>query len=280
MKPKRLNPMKASLKQPALAAACMIILTSASHAAVVFNDTFDSGTGAWYRATTNGTLTNESGRLRSTETGNNMDETIGRSFTSQTLNVGETIRLTFDLIWNSATATGASQIFRAGLFDVTNPIGAAEWSSSNAIGAWEGYYTFVRDGNATGNIARREDAAFASTTVGPTNGGGTITPIGSNTTNHDIANLTTYQGLFEVIYVSATQVDTLFTLKEGEITRFSVAGSQTSGSLVTSFDTVVFKAGATTTFTEFDNVRLSVIPEPSAALLGGLGLLALFRRRR
>lgn len=30
----------------------------------------------------------------------------------------------------------------------------------------------------------------------------------------------------------------------------------------------------------FDNVRLTVIPEPGAALLGGLGLLALLRRRR
>jgi hypothetical protein len=30
----------------------------------------------------------------------------------------------------------------------------------------------------------------------------------------------------------------------------------------------------------FDNVRLTSIPEPSAALLGGLGLLALLRRRR
>jgi uncharacterized protein (TIGR03382 family) len=29
-----------------------------------------------------------------------------------------------------------------------------------------------------------------------------------------------------------------------------------------------------------DDVTLTVIPEPSAALLGGLGLLALLRRRR
>lgn len=245
------------------------------------NDTFDSGTGAWYRATNNGTLTNESGRLRSTETGSNMDEAIGRSFTSQALNVGETIRLTFDLIWNSTTATANNQIFRAGFFNVTNPITAANWSGSNAIGPWGGYYTFVRDGNAIGNLARRESSASASNTVGPTNGAtGTFTQIGSNTTNYDIANLTTYQGMFEVTYVSATQIDTLFTLMSGSTTHFSVAGSQTSGPLVTTFDTVVFKTGASVTEAFFDNVQVTVIPEPSSALLGGIGLLALFRRRR
>ncbi|NQX01842.1 PEP-CTERM sorting domain-containing protein [bacterium] len=38
---------------------------------------------------------------------------------------------------------------------------------------------------------------------------------------------------------------------------------------------IVFASGAF-----YDNVQLTVVPEPSAALLGGLGLLALFRRRR
>jgi hypothetical protein len=30
----------------------------------------------------------------------------------------------------------------------------------------------------------------------------------------------------------------------------------------------------------FDNVRLVAVPEPSAALLGGLGMLCILRRRR
>lgn len=39
-------------------------------------------------------------------------------------------------------------------------------------------------------------------------------------------------------------------------------------------------AGANSTFHVYDNILISAVPEPSAALLGGLGLLALLRRRR
>lgn len=59
----------------------------------------------------------------------------------------------------------------------------------------------------------------------------------------------------------------------------------TSSSLVTfhsaasgsDFETLVFESGASTTMT-VDNI--TVVPEPASALLGGLGLLALLRRRR
>jgi uncharacterized protein (TIGR03382 family) len=37
---------------------------------------------------------------------------------------------------------------------------------------------------------------------------------------------------------------------------------------------------ANSTVANIDNLSITAIPEPSAALLGGLGLLALLRRRR
>lgn len=41
-----------------------------------------------------------------------------------------------------------------------------------------------------------------------------------------------------------------------------------------------YNTGGTPSYTYMDNASLSVIPEPGAALLGGLGMLALLRRRR
>jgi hypothetical protein len=247
----------------------------ASNAAVIFTDTFDSGTGNWYKARTSGTLSNSSGKLSWAEGGSNMDEVIGRSFTQQSLAVGETIRLTFDFTWTSS----GGDILRAGLYDVTNAIAADNWAGSNAIGAWDGYYTFVRDANSSGNVARSDAAGSASGTVGPTNAGTTIT-VGSNTTNFDINDnsTVTYQGMFEINYVSAGQMTTLFTLTEGATTRFSVSGS--TSTIYDTFDTVVFKTGANGPTSSFDNVSVEFIPEPSAALLGALGALVLLRRKR
>lgn len=227
-----------------------------------FIDTFDAGTGAWFKATSGGSLTHDNGRLRWAENGSMMAEAIGRPFAPHTLVAGQTLRLTFDFAWNTgSTTTGSAKIIRAGLFNVASPINADNWSGANAIGAWDGYYTFVRDGNATGNLARRESSASASASNGPTNGSGTITQIGSDTTNFNINDNATviYRGTFDVTRVSDTRIETLFTLKEGEVTRFSVPGSQTSASLATTFNTVVFKTGANNPVAFYDNVRLEVI---------------------
>ena len=53
------------------------------------------------------------------------------------------------------------------------------------------------------------------------------------------------------------------------------AGSQT---LYLSFNN--YRPAATDSWSVLDNVTITAIPEPSAALIGGLGLLALLRRRR
>jgi hypothetical protein len=54
----------------------------------------------------------------------------------------------------------------------------------------------------------------------------------------------------------------------------------TGGSIGQTLGIKVVSTGATNSYANFDEIQVNVIPEPSAALLGGLGMLALLRRRR
>jgi hypothetical protein len=73
-------------------------------------------------------------------------------------------------------------------------------------------------------------------------------------------------------------------LTAGEFKDFSVSFTALEGETYIGQNLAVLMGigllGTNTAAVEFDNVRLTAIPEPSAALLGGLGLLALLRRRR
>lgn len=271
--------MKTYLKSLALAAASFVILTATSHAAIVFTDTFDSGTGAWYRAGTVNTLTNTSQQLSwTTSAGGTTDAirlTIGRAFPTTSLAVGQTLRLSFDVTQSGTTSLN---ILRVGLYDVATPITADDWSVGSNVGAFAGYVSFIRDNSLLANPARYDAGTDTNnTTTGPTMAG---TGIGSVVTQYDILQSTTYQGVFDITRTSPTQMDTLFTLSSGITTHFSVSG--TTSSIVNSFDTALLRVDPTLTNATalFDNIQLEVIPEPSAALLGSLGLLALLRRRR
>jgi hypothetical protein len=272
--------MNDSLKQPVLALACLAALNATSQSAVIFTDTFASGTGSWFRASNVNTLANNGSGQLSWSSSNGLGspndgvaQVIGRSMAAQTLTVGQTIRLTFDYTQTTATA---GDILRAGFYNVATPPTADAWSTSGTlVGAFSGYTTFVRDASATGNIARSESTTDTNAvTTGPTMAvTGTFANITSpaNIQNIDIAVNTQYQAVFDVTLTSLTQVNTLFTLSNG----FSVAGQ--TNTVYNGFDTVVLR---TVNSALFDNIKVEVIPEPRAALLGGLGLLALLRRRR
>lgn len=285
--------MKRALKAITLPAAVTLLATATTQATVIFTDDFTSaGTGAWYKGGNTGTLANTGNALVWAENGNSMDETIARSFTAQTISVGQTIRLTFDYSQNGGTT---SNIIRAGLYDVTNAVAANNWAGSGAIDAWQGYSTFVRDNSASGNVARVDSGTDTTGTLGPTQGTTnassptvTVATITSpaNTTSFDINNSgTVYQAVFEVTR-TLTGMTTLFTLSSGSTTHFSVTGSTTT--VYSTFDTVVLKHAGTSGTTAapvimpatYDNIQVSVIPEPATAALGAFGVLALLRRRR
>ena len=97
-------------------------VVATGHAQVIFTDTFDSGTGNWYQSGTAGTLTTSDNQL-SWLRGGQTRETIGRSFSAQSIGVGESIRLTFDFKQNASVG-----ILRAGLYNVGTPIAAGNWA--------------------------------------------------------------------------------------------------------------------------------------------------------
>ncbi len=247
-------------------ATSMFSLRVLTRSGVVFSDAFDSGAGAWFKAApaAGDALVNSGGQLAWTESGNVMSEVIGRSFPQTTIAVGQKLRLTFDY---RQSGTPTNTIVRAGLYHLSTPIVAANWAGGNAVGAWNGYGTLVRDANATGNYARVEASSATSATAGPSSGAsGTYTDITSpaNTTQFDIndTGAVTYQVVFEVTCTSATRMDTLFTMSStsgnSTTTHFSVAGSTTT--VNQTFDAVVFKQAGGSGLTAFyDNVKVEVI---------------------
>ena len=271
--------MKIRVKQIMLGATAIALFTTSSEAAIVFTDTFASGTASWYTGGSTGTLQNTSGQLDWSPSGTNNDTySIGRSFSSQTVAVGETIRLTMDYTQNAATS---GDIIRVGFYDVTNAISANEWSTSGStIAAYSGYYGFIRDNGTTSQLRRESVTDTTAATNGPTVNT-TVNALSNLTgtfTTFDIVQSTSYKIVFEATRTSSTLMSVTYKLTslDGASIYQNITGD-TTALLMNSFDTVVIRPNGPALF---DNIEVSVIPEPTAALLGGIGFLMLLRRRR
>jgi hypothetical protein len=239
---------------------------------VLFTDTFGGDSGGWFKAApVNGdSLAVSNGWLEWMENGTLMQEVIGRSFPEVALSVGQTLRLSFDYRQNGTPNT--SHLVRAGLYDLTTPVAAHNWAGSNAVGTWKGYGTFVRDNSTSSatNVARVESGTVTSATAGPNNGtSGTYTDIGAKITQFDLddSGAVTYRFVFDVNHVSPTRIDTLLTVTSGSgpstVTHFSIPGSQTTGTLRNTFNTVVLKqAGGTAMPASYDNIMVELIGGP------------------
>jgi hypothetical protein len=240
------------------AAVSLAILSTAPAQTTIFNDTFDSGTGQWYKGGTLGTLTNTSQQLSWTEdTATGMGQVIGRSFATQSLAVGESIEFTFDY-----TRTGGNLgILRVGLFNLTDPIAADNWAN-DADNAWSGYYTFIR--SSTSNNARYDfqngmavpgggTGLNSATLNGPTFVGGEMTVTAGGSTFNAVALDTRHQGSF-LLTRTETGVETLFTLSQGETQVYSVAAHTTT--LFTDFNTAAIRISEGTVL--FDTMQVRV----------------------
>jgi hypothetical protein len=236
---------------------------------VIFTDTFDNGTGSWFKAApvTGDSLDTTDGALVWKENGNLMSESIGRSFPGVNLSVGQKLKLSFD--YRQTGTQPATHIIRAGFYQLANPITADNWAGANAVGAWKGYGSFVRDNstNTQTNVARVESGSTTSTTAGPNNGtAGAYTDIGSTITQQNLADdgSVTYHFVFEATLISATRMDTLLTVSSGSgptsTTHFSIPGTQSTGTVHNGFNTVVLKqSGGSAMPATYDNLTVELI---------------------
>jgi hypothetical protein len=259
-------------------------LAATAPAAVVFNDTFDSGTTPWFKVYTGGsnpgTLSNASGEL-SWALQDGTKGIIGRAFNATSLaSDGDKLKLTFD--WRQTAASVS--IIRVGLADITGTLAADGWgangSSAGTIGSYTGYYSFFRDASGTANEAREQTGT--NTAIGNVPTSDPQAPLASTTQNYDINQdgTVTYQVLFELERLSPTSVKTTMTLSSGVTTHMTMVGTDIT-SAYTSFDSAYIRGGAASTML-LDNIKLEyvAVPEPTSLALLGLGAMGLIRRRR
>lgn len=157
------------------------------------------------------------------------------------------------------------------------------------------------DGQTSGSFAVPEVSGLTvtiqsiSTTSTPGVPNSTASAFGINSSGAGDDSSAFDADFIESLTLSFNQAVTITSFKLGSFTgtdAFTFAGtaivdSDADGNNVYTFSTPIaiaantnFSLGATTGTVSFENIVLTVIPEPSAALLGGIGLIALLRRRR
>ncbi len=229
----------------------------------------------WATISTTATLSNTSTASPtwgSGATDNAKASNLYASFPTITLAaVGDAVTLTGSatLVGASVSGTGGG-FFRFGLFDVNGK------SDTNG---WLGYLAYNTGSASSGTLYERTSgntAGFTSST-GTTTLVSTASAMGTGV----VLTNTQYDFTFNIARTASTAVTITSSLKRhsdnldfGNLT-FTDTTPQTY-----TFNRVGFQ---NTTDTNADQIQMSnvaVVPESSACLLGGLGVLALLRRRR
>ena len=266
-----------------LLATCAIaaLSTAASHAAIIFNDTFEDGAGVGETATAGNDAfdpndiawAGENSTVMSVQTdatfgsqvlqalrsggGDTFNLTRG-TFTTQTLSsIGDSITLSLDFrIYNNQGADNAAAV-RFGLGDGSQTMGLLMGNTATATASDNPRFTYYPNPEPQGS------------------GGVGQTTTGTNTSAVSI-NDNAVHSLAMTITRSSTGLGLSADL-DGD----TYTASYATGSFF-SFSDVTLATGSTGDDLRFDNIQVefSPVPEPSTALLGALGALALLRRRR
>lgn len=263
------------------------------HAVVLLNDTFSDGdrTNQSLPGSARWVLVGGGGDTKSSEvssgalvTTSSATVTVTAAFAGSgghSLSIGETLTLTFDFVANF-NGVSSADAFRFGIFDSNGSQISSDANGGNGSNAsfnqWDGFSFWTPYGNPSDS----PQAALRGRT-GTDNilwaSGANSTLTSSAYPSDTIVNGTTYTGLLSITRTT-TGLD--ITGGMGGLTlTHSVLASHAS--FTDTFDSISFFAGgspigATGSFT-LDNVTVQITPEPSMALLSGLGVALLALRR-
>jgi len=302
-------PMK-TFRVSAASAALLFAAASHSSAFTTYTDPFTDGdkvAGAdnsgirWYDRSTNSTLTiNDTaatgltGNALNLNLGNSSNSTPGTNVANRGFigvlgttfiptAIGDSIRLSFDF---QLRPTGTNV---AGTTFTTAPVNAAEgitfgFYNSNGTPVTDDNQTAsdndsgIRGSFGTGTTLAADLAREANSAAG---GLGTTTA--TDSASFVASGTSTPSAINDFNKHSAQLVLTLTALGEYTVSMMldgnTIATATTPQNTYTRFDEIVFSQGGSNNFS-IDNVVVNIIPEPSALLLGGMGALALLRRRR
>jgi len=261
-----------------LSALALLGAAGASSAGVIFSDNFTGVTNlnndGWYFQNSGasgaawGIATNNtsplSGNTMRNPTGSATNTLAIKQFSAQSLvNIGDYIELKFDFL----SVGGSSGQLQVGLLNSAATMSANAFGSDPLSGCVG--YSYVQNISSSANSPTyREVLSAGGTTILSTPS--QTAAIGDDLGHSFIIRLTKESTGTQI---SATLDSTVFT-------SFTDATAPT----YTTFNTIRF--GTTTiasnAYTYFDNVSVTVVPEPATLALAGLGvgMVAMFRRRR
>lgn len=196
---------------------------------------------------------------------------ISASFGEITLtSVGDSITLSGSATFTGAALTPGRNQFRWGLFDVNGSANDLGWLGyiANQGGGTSGAQTFERSNPTSGT--------YISLITGATQVGSDATAPGTGIN----FSTGTYDFLLTLERVATgVQIDSSI-IRTSDSQQFGLYSFLDTTPQTYDFNRVGFLVGGNLDADQVQFTNIDVIPEPGAAFLGSLGLLALLRRRR